>query len=203
MSQFLIPVRNKQGFLLQILETFPTLSGKDASSENPISPDCPSECVKASSREDEPILYKLETAQDAQRKMDQNSDESLRRIEEFLEPQGEGGGGDMGQYLLPPKTLLRYALLMDIVRPTCRRSVCFTKGYDSPTWPSYNFYIRVVKTQACPGGGEECVLSGSCEYHPRSRKSVLCYKVIDFHMNFKVKRCEISQLQFRSSFLCK
>ncbi|XP_074261081.1 tRNA (cytosine(38)-C(5))-methyltransferase isoform X3 [Saimiri boliviensis] len=38
---------------------------------------------------------------------------------------------DMNQYLLPPKSLLRYALLLDIVQPTCRRSMCFTKGYGS------------------------------------------------------------------------
>ncbi|KAG5849948.1 hypothetical protein ANANG_G00077120 [Anguilla anguilla] len=50
--------------------------------------------------------------------------------EEEEEEEGEGGAGrGMGRYLLPPKTLLRYALLMDIVRPSCRRSVCFTKGY--------------------------------------------------------------------------
>lgn len=107
------------------MESFPTSSG--ASSENPILLDCPSECVCGPDVENGPILYKLETAQDAQRKMDQNSDESVRRIEEFLDVQG---GEDMEQYLLPPKTLLRYALLMDIVRPSCRRSVCFTKGYN-------------------------------------------------------------------------
>ncbi|XP_034004162.1 tRNA (cytosine(38)-C(5))-methyltransferase [Trematomus bernacchii] len=70
------------------------------------------------------VLYKLETKTDAQRKMSQNNDLSLRLIQDFLEPQI-----DMELYLLPPKTLLRYALLLDIVRPTCRRSVCFTKGY--------------------------------------------------------------------------
>ncbi|KAF3836494.1 hypothetical protein F7725_029052, partial [Dissostichus mawsoni] len=70
------------------------------------------------------VLYKLETKTDAQRKMSQNNDLSLRLIQDFLEPQI-----DMEPYLLPPKTLLRYALLLDIVRPTCRRSVCFTKGY--------------------------------------------------------------------------
>ncbi|XP_029482505.1 tRNA (cytosine(38)-C(5))-methyltransferase isoform X2 [Oncorhynchus nerka] len=72
------------------------------------------------------ILYKLERAQDAERKSSQNRDQSLRQISVYLEDQGEG---EMEQYLLPTKTLLRYALLMDIVRPTCRRSVCFTKGY--------------------------------------------------------------------------
>ncbi|KAI4806473.1 hypothetical protein KUCAC02_017298 [Chaenocephalus aceratus] len=70
------------------------------------------------------VLYKLETKTDAQRKMRPEHDLSLRLIQDFLEPQI-----DMELYLLPPKTLLRYALLLDIVRPTCRRSVCFTKGY--------------------------------------------------------------------------
>uniref|UniRef100_A0A673AN53 tRNA aspartic acid methyltransferase 1 n=1 Tax=Sphaeramia orbicularis TaxID=375764 RepID=A0A673AN53_9TELE len=73
-----------------------------------------------------PVLYKLETTTDAQRKKCQNSDLSIRQIQDFLEPSKEI---NMEDYLLPPKTLLRYALLLDIVRPTCRRSVCFTKGY--------------------------------------------------------------------------
>ncbi|XP_040921839.1 tRNA (cytosine(38)-C(5))-methyltransferase [Toxotes jaculatrix] len=72
------------------------------------------------------VLYKLETATDAQRKMNQNSNLSVRQIKDFLETQIEV---NMENYLLPPKTLLRYALLLDIVQPTCRRSVCFTKGY--------------------------------------------------------------------------
>ncbi|XP_053198010.1 tRNA (cytosine(38)-C(5))-methyltransferase isoform X2 [Scomber japonicus] len=72
------------------------------------------------------VLFKLETTKDAQRKMNQNRDLSVRQIQDFLEPQMEV---HMEHYLLPPKTLLRYALILDIVRPTCRRSVCFTKGY--------------------------------------------------------------------------
>ncbi|XP_037613561.1 tRNA (cytosine(38)-C(5))-methyltransferase isoform X1 [Sebastes umbrosus] len=72
------------------------------------------------------VLYKLETTTDAQRKMSQNNDLSVRQIQDFLEPQTEV---NMEHHLLPPKTLLRYAMLLDIVRPTCRRSVCFTKGY--------------------------------------------------------------------------
>uniref|UniRef100_A0A8C3AHK2 tRNA (cytosine(38)-C(5))-methyltransferase n=1 Tax=Cyclopterus lumpus TaxID=8103 RepID=A0A8C3AHK2_CYCLU len=72
------------------------------------------------------VLYKQETTMDAQRKMSQNNDLSVRQIQDFLEPQMEV---NLEHYLLPPKTLLRYALLLDIVRPTCRRSVCFTKGY--------------------------------------------------------------------------
>lgn len=73
-----------------------------------------------------PLLYKLETTTEVQRKMMQNSNTSIRQIQDFLEPLQEM---DLEQYLLPPKTLLRYALILDIVRPTCRRSICFTKGY--------------------------------------------------------------------------
>ncbi|XP_041717848.1 tRNA (cytosine(38)-C(5))-methyltransferase [Coregonus clupeaformis] len=95
---------------------------------SPISPSpTTTTCQKDDHKEDEGgILYKLERAQDAERKSSQNRDPSLRQIRAYLEDQGEG---EMEQYLLPPKTLLRYALLMDIVRPICRRSVCFTKGY--------------------------------------------------------------------------
>ncbi|XP_069007318.1 tRNA (cytosine(38)-C(5))-methyltransferase isoform X3 [Embiotoca jacksoni] len=71
------------------------------------------------------VLYKLETTTDAQRKKNQNDDLSVGQIQDFLERPMEG---NMECYLLPPKTLLRYGLLLDIVQPTCRRSVCFTKG---------------------------------------------------------------------------
>ncbi|XP_072234998.1 tRNA (cytosine(38)-C(5))-methyltransferase [Leuresthes tenuis] len=72
------------------------------------------------------VLYKRESRMDAQRKMNQNHDLSVRQIQDFLEPQREE---NMERYLLSPKTLLRYGLLLDIVQPKCRRSVCFTKGY--------------------------------------------------------------------------
>uniref|UniRef100_A0AAQ4QUL8 tRNA aspartic acid methyltransferase 1 n=1 Tax=Gasterosteus aculeatus aculeatus TaxID=481459 RepID=A0AAQ4QUL8_GASAC len=72
------------------------------------------------------VLYKQETEREAQRKTSQNQDLSVRRIRDFLEPPGDV---NMEHYLLPPGTLLRYSLLLDIVQPTCRRSVCFTKGY--------------------------------------------------------------------------
>ncbi|CAL1576608.1 unnamed protein product [Knipowitschia caucasica] len=71
-----------------------------------------------------PFLYKLETAEEVQKKLQQNQDPSIRQIQDFLEP-----NVDLDQYLLPPKTLLRYANILDIVRPICRRSICFTKGY--------------------------------------------------------------------------
>ncbi|XP_066579433.1 tRNA (cytosine(38)-C(5))-methyltransferase isoform X2 [Amia ocellicauda] len=70
------------------------------------------------------VVFKLETARDLERKHRQDNDGSVEMLQSFLEE-----SQDFSQYLLPPKTLLRYAILMDIVRPTCRRSVCFTKGY--------------------------------------------------------------------------
>lgn len=72
------------------------------------------------------VLYKLETVEDIQRKSTQNNDQSVRKIQDFLEPPT---GVNFQQYLIPPQTLLRYCLLLDVVRPSCRRSVCFTKGY--------------------------------------------------------------------------
>ncbi|XP_051266221.1 tRNA (cytosine(38)-C(5))-methyltransferase isoform X3 [Dicentrarchus labrax] len=108
------------------------------------------------------VLYKLETTMDAQRKINQNHDLSVRQIQDFLEPQMEV---ILEHYLLPPKTLLRYALLLDIVRPTCRRSVCFTKGripgtchveppcfYSSPEWTNQTLAF-------------DWALSVSCEFH--------------------------------------
>lgn len=68
------------------------------------------------------ILFKLETAEEIDRKHQQDTDLSVQMLKEFLEDD------DPSQYFLPPKLLLRYALLLDIVRPTSRRSMCFTKG---------------------------------------------------------------------------
>uniref|UniRef100_A0A2K6EHG2 tRNA (cytosine(38)-C(5))-methyltransferase n=1 Tax=Propithecus coquereli TaxID=379532 RepID=A0A2K6EHG2_PROCO len=68
------------------------------------------------------ILFKLETAEEIERKNQQDGDLSVQMLKDFLEDDI-----DMNQYFLPPKSLLRYALLLDIVKPTCRRSVCFTK----------------------------------------------------------------------------
>nr|XP_051676577.1 tRNA (cytosine(38)-C(5))-methyltransferase isoform X2 [Oryctolagus cuniculus] len=72
------------------------------------------------------VLFKLETAEEIERKRQQDNDTSVQMLKDFLEDDI-----DMNQYFLPPKSLLRYALLLDIVRPTCRRSTCFTKGYGS------------------------------------------------------------------------
>ncbi|NXD79736.1 TRDMT methyltransferase, partial [Halcyon senegalensis] len=71
------------------------------------------------------FLFKLETAGEMERKHCQDSDSSIQMLTDFLEEENE----EMSQYFLPPKALLRYAFLLDIVKPTCRRSTCFTKGY--------------------------------------------------------------------------
>ncbi|XP_008290158.1 tRNA (cytosine(38)-C(5))-methyltransferase isoform X1 [Stegastes partitus] len=112
---------------LKMLDVLP-LPAKSEPAEQPrvLSPVCqrsgqPEEEVQRGG-----ILYKLETQMDAQRKVNQNRDLSVREIQDFLEPQMEV---NLELHLLPPKTLLRYGLLLDIVQPTCRRSVCFTKGY--------------------------------------------------------------------------
>uniref|UniRef100_A0A668TM76 tRNA (cytosine(38)-C(5))-methyltransferase n=1 Tax=Oreochromis aureus TaxID=47969 RepID=A0A668TM76_OREAU len=108
----------------KILDFFPHLAESD-SSEHPtfLSPACQG---ASQPEEGTDVLFKLETTAEAQRKIRQNSNLSVKQIKEFLEPQMEV---NMEPYLLPPKTLLRYGLVLDIVQPTCRRSVCFTKGY--------------------------------------------------------------------------
>ncbi|NXO79205.1 TRDMT methyltransferase, partial [Sitta europaea] len=71
------------------------------------------------------FLFKLETVEEMERKHNQDNDSSIQMLKDFLEEENE----EMSQYFLPPKSLLRYAFLLDIVKPTCRRSTCFTKGY--------------------------------------------------------------------------
>nr|XP_038951481.1 tRNA (cytosine(38)-C(5))-methyltransferase isoform X2 [Rattus norvegicus] len=88
----------------------------------------PDVCLDSSSTQcsgQDSILFKHETAADIDRKRQQDSDLSVQMLKGFLED------GDTAQYLLPAKSLLRYALLLDIVKPTSRRSMCFTKGYGS------------------------------------------------------------------------
>ncbi|XP_030302135.1 tRNA (cytosine(38)-C(5))-methyltransferase isoform X2 [Calypte anna] len=71
------------------------------------------------------FLFKLETVEEVERKYGQDNDSTIQMLKDFLEEENE----DMSQYFLPPKSLLRYAFVLDIVKPTCRRSTCFTKGY--------------------------------------------------------------------------
>ncbi|NP_001338150.1 tRNA (cytosine(38)-C(5))-methyltransferase isoform j [Homo sapiens] len=72
------------------------------------------------------ILFKLETAEEIHRKNQQDSDLSVKMLKDFLEDDT-----DVNQYLLPPKSLLRYALLLDIVQPTCRRYGSYIEGTGS------------------------------------------------------------------------
>ncbi|KAF7708667.1 tRNA (cytosine(38)-C(5))-methyltransferase [Silurus meridionalis] len=124
---FLIAKDNQDSFSFpktsEILDGFPK-SETSSATDNPMIPD--SHCSGAI-REDEAIIYKMETAQELERKRTQDNEQTVKRLEGFL--QKDEQGTDMDSYLLPPKILLRYALLMDIVNPNCRRSVCFTKGY--------------------------------------------------------------------------
>lgn len=124
---FLLAKISTENFSSKILDAFPHPAESD-SPEQPtvLSPPHPGTCQPEEDLQGSHFLYKLETTLEVQKKMSQNNDLSVRQIQDFLEPQMEV---DMEHYLLPPKTLLRYALILDIVRPTCRRSVCFTKGW--------------------------------------------------------------------------
>ncbi|CAI9532958.1 unnamed protein product [Staurois parvus] len=134
---FLIAKLQSEPFAFQttnkILETFPstnesesTRTGSDLGLEE--HPQTDTDQKKAASSAQCPgggFVYKLETAEDLQRKQSQDNDSSIQTLQDFLEENTE----EISQYLLPPKSLLRYALILDIVKPTCRRSICFTKGY--------------------------------------------------------------------------
>ncbi|NXG46675.1 TRDMT methyltransferase, partial [Psilopogon haemacephalus] len=96
-----------------------------AVSEKSLHSDTSPECSSKSSLPKGPLLFKLETAEELARKEGQDADSSIQMLEAFLEEEDE----EKSQYLLPPKSLLRYAFLLDIVKPSSRRSTCFTKGY--------------------------------------------------------------------------
>ncbi|XP_025942927.1 tRNA (cytosine(38)-C(5))-methyltransferase isoform X2 [Apteryx rowi] len=105
----------------KLAEASSSLLSKEKNLDSSIGPDC-------SSKKNVPkgaFLFKLETAEEMERKHSQDNDSSIQMLKDFLEEDNE----EMSQYLLPPKSLLRYAFLLDIVKPTCRRSTCFTKGY--------------------------------------------------------------------------
>lgn len=114
-------------------------------------PSCPGPSPSPSVPQEHPVLYKLETQLDVQRKRDQDQDVSLRQIQDFLEPQSDV---DLEDLLLPAKTLLRYGLLLDIVQPPSRRSICFTKGYGR--------FVEGTGSvlQSCEGSEVQSVFSG-------------------------------------------
>ncbi|NWZ37791.1 TRDMT methyltransferase, partial [Brachypodius atriceps] len=102
-------------------ETSSSLSSEEKNLDPNSGPDC-------SSKKSLPkgaFLFKLETAEEMERKRNQDNDSSIQMLKDFLEEENK----ELSQYFLPPKSLLRYAFLLDIVKPTCRRSTCFTKGY--------------------------------------------------------------------------
>ncbi|NWS00620.1 TRDMT methyltransferase, partial [Motacilla alba] len=96
-----------------------------SSEEKNLDPNIGPGCSSKKSLPKGAFLFKLETVEEMKRKHDQDNDSSIQMLQDFLEEENE----EMSQYFLPPKSLLRYALLLDIVKPTCRRSTCFTKGY--------------------------------------------------------------------------
>lgn len=110
---------------LQIIEGFPK-SESSNDSDSPMIPDSHCSTVNGDTSDDGTIIYKMETAQEMERKRSQDNEQTVRRLNDFLEEEHQGT--NMDSYLLPPKILIRYALLMDIVNPHSRRSVCFTKG---------------------------------------------------------------------------
>ncbi|XP_034616239.1 tRNA (cytosine(38)-C(5))-methyltransferase isoform X1 [Trachemys scripta elegans] len=93
--------------------------------EEYIDPNSGSDCGTGQCSQKEAFVFKLETAKEMEKKWNQDSDLSIQMLKDFLEEDGE----ETSQYFLPPKALLRYAFLLDIVTPSCRRSTCFTKGY--------------------------------------------------------------------------
>ncbi|NXA71862.1 TRDMT methyltransferase, partial [Thryothorus ludovicianus] len=105
----------------QVSPFFCSLSSEEKNLDPNVGPDCSS----MKSLPKGAFLFKLETVEEMERKHNQDNDSSIRMLKDFLEEENE----EMSQYFLPPKSLLRYAFLLDIVKPTCRRSTCFTKGY--------------------------------------------------------------------------
>lgn len=101
----------------------PQTAADSAEDPTPASPSSPHAC--APEYKTLTCSSQLKTTLEAQKKKNQNHNLSVKQIQDFLEPQEDV---NLDQHLLPPKTLLRYAQLLDIVRPTCRRSICFTKG---------------------------------------------------------------------------
>ncbi|XP_009557360.2 tRNA (cytosine(38)-C(5))-methyltransferase isoform X1 [Cuculus canorus] len=96
-----------------------------SSEERSLDPNIGSDCSSKKNLPKGAFLFKLETVEEMERKHVQDNDSSIQMLKDFLELENE----EMSQYFLPPKSLLRYAFLLDIVKPTCRRSTCFTKGY--------------------------------------------------------------------------
>ncbi|XP_069770362.1 tRNA (cytosine(38)-C(5))-methyltransferase isoform X6 [Narcine bancroftii] len=121
----------------QVLDQFPDMESKKTTKASRFNQLFPTDdkkeewnksacCTSEIKRErDEAVLYKLETLRHLKQKESQDNNSSVQMIQDFLEEDLQ----DPSPYFISPKSLLRYALILDIVEQTCRRSVCFTKGY--------------------------------------------------------------------------
>ncbi|XP_052659335.1 tRNA (cytosine(38)-C(5))-methyltransferase isoform X3 [Harpia harpyja] len=109
----------------KVIDKVGEASSSLSSEEKNLDPDIGPDCSSKKSLPKGAFLFKLETVKEMERKHDQDNDSSIQMLKDFLEEENE----EMSQYFLPLKSLLRYAFLLDIVKPTCRRSTCFTKGY--------------------------------------------------------------------------
>ncbi|XP_051543312.1 tRNA (cytosine(38)-C(5))-methyltransferase-like [Myxocyprinus asiaticus] len=123
---FLIAKRPPESFLFHssigIIEGFPKSTFSETSDNSALPNNDPSP-TESQREKTGTIIFKLETEQELERKRNQDRQETVQRLQDFLQDEKE----NMDQYLLPPKSLLRYALLIDIVQPSNRRSGCFTK----------------------------------------------------------------------------
>ncbi|XP_060776601.1 tRNA (cytosine(38)-C(5))-methyltransferase-like [Neoarius graeffei] len=100
---FLIAKASPDSFSFQktakILEGFPK-SESSSDTDSPMIPDSHCSTVNADKREDGTIIYKMETAQELERKRSQDGEQTVRRLRDFLEDEEQGT--DMDSYLLPP-----------------------------------------------------------------------------------------------------
>ncbi|XP_041824142.1 tRNA (cytosine(38)-C(5))-methyltransferase isoform X2 [Melanotaenia boesemani] len=113
----------------QICDAFPP-PAESAPPQQPsvLSPTCRTSGQTEEEVHGDHVLYKRETAAEVEKKLVQNNDPSVRQIQDFLEPQMDV---NMEPYLLPPKTLLRYAPVLDIVQPNCRSYGRYVEGTGS------------------------------------------------------------------------
>lgn len=75
-----------------------------------------------------------------------NTADPIQPIIDFLEP---NLGEEENKYMIPEKTLLNHGHAFDIVRPSSRRSCCFTKGLNECFWLRFRviyfgFHYRIL-----------------------------------------------------------
>ncbi|NXT14361.1 TRDMT methyltransferase, partial [Prunella fulvescens] len=133
------------------------------------------------------FLFKLETVEEMERKRNQDNDSSIQMLKDFLEEENE----EMSQYFLPPKSLLRYALLLDIVTPTCRRSTCFTKGYGHYVEGTGSVLQTAVDVQVSTKKSEQTQTSDVALYvfvlgFPEKVTVKQCYRLLGNSLNVHV-----------------